>query len=117
MVRQRLLFIHVHWTRKKTIAFGLRDRCLSYGGICGICWRGLHAVLRHPIWVHLHSGVVGINLGACARGPRAAESNEFQEVGLDDLPFGGKKSIQKVLPTYAGLCMLECCLETGMIAR
>eukprot|EP00978_Attheya_sp_CCMP212_P010269 scaffold24740_cov66-Attheya_sp.AAC.3 len=23
-------------------------------------------------------GVVGINLGACARGPRAAESNEFQ---------------------------------------
>eukprot|EP00978_Attheya_sp_CCMP212_P008436 scaffold19845_cov34-Attheya_sp.AAC.2 len=25
-----------------------------------------------------HSGVVGINLGACARGPRAAESNEFQ---------------------------------------
>eukprot|EP00978_Attheya_sp_CCMP212_P029394 scaffold104284_cov64-Attheya_sp.AAC.5 len=25
-----------------------------------------------------HSGVVGINLGAWARGPRAAESNEFQ---------------------------------------
>eukprot|EP00978_Attheya_sp_CCMP212_P009632 scaffold22852_cov63-Attheya_sp.AAC.4 len=32
-----------------------------------------------------YSGVVGINLGACARGPRAAESNAFQGWCGDEL--------------------------------
>eukprot|EP00978_Attheya_sp_CCMP212_P005898 scaffold13182_cov64-Attheya_sp.AAC.2 len=42
-------------------------------------------VLERNDNLSLSSGVVGINLGACARGPRAAESNEFQGWCGDEL--------------------------------
>eukprot|EP00978_Attheya_sp_CCMP212_P003249 scaffold6674_cov74-Attheya_sp.AAC.2 len=49
----------LHWTISKTIEISI--------------WMNTEQTVRDN-----NSGVVGINLGACARGPRAAESNEFQ---------------------------------------